>query len=93
MQNKILRKNKGDFFYYLEVLDNGKSVKFTKKKRAIRVNLDRTTTKTKRKVYIKTVDLTEDGLALFKANSGDFDYKIIMEMLEIMAQENLIKSV
>lgn len=81
VDNNTIRKNKGDFFYYLEVSEAGETAIFTKKKRAIRVNPDRSTTKTKRKVYIKNVELTEDGLAWFKANSGNFDYNILIEMI------------
>lgn len=77
----MIRKNKGDFFYYLEMLPDGVSATFQKSKRAIRVNPDRTKSKTKRVLYVRTVELTEDGLASFKANTSDFDHAVLLDML------------
>lgn len=78
----MIRKNKGDFFYYLDVSEGGEIAVFTKKKRAYRHNPDGTISKTKRQIYSINVDLTEDGLALFHANKGNFDFNILKEMLE-----------
>jgi len=78
----MLRKNHGNFFYYLDVAEDGKTAIFIKKKRAIRLNPDRTTTKTKRNIYIRDVDLSEDGLASFHANTSTFDFNILKGMLE-----------
>lgn len=77
----MIRKNKGDFFYYLEVTEDVKIATFKKSKRAIRVNPDRSTSKTKRELYTRTVELTEDGLASFKANTSDFDHAVLLDML------------
>lgn len=78
----MLRKNKGDFFYYLDLSDDNKTATFKKSKRAIRVNPDKTTSKTKREIYTRTVELTEDGLASLHANTSTFDYKVFIEMMK-----------
>lgn len=77
----MIRKNKGDFFYYLEILPDGISARFQKSKRAIRVNPDRSKSKTKRILYVRTVEFTEIGLNEFKEKTSDFDHSVLLDML------------
>lgn len=84
----MLRKNKGNFFYYLDIMPDGVTATFKKSKRAIRMNPDRTTSKTKRELYSRTVELTEDGLASLRANTSNFDADVFAEMItEIINKE------
>ncbi|EEB1245410.1 hypothetical protein GJY02_22785 [Salmonella enterica] len=76
----MIRKNKGDFFYYLEMMPDGETFTFEKKMRAFK-EPDGGKIKTKRRLYIKTVRNTADGLASFKANTSDFDHAVLLDML------------